>query len=142
MVKKNGKKYKDKTYYGAGVILYHGKKILMQKSDNRKFWEDFGGKTDEEDKDVIYTAFREAKEESNGILSHSYLKKLIKKHPEKCYPVEQNNTYFIYMIYVDREEKSKLKSEKFGECELHDSIPRIVDWVERNVPLHPRIIKL
>lgn len=46
------------------------------------------------------------------------------------------------MIYVDREEKTKLKGDIFRECEIHDGIPRIVERVERNVPLHPRIIKL
>lgn len=46
------------------------------------------------------------------------------------------------MIYVDREEKIKLKGDIFRECEFYDGIPRIVEWVERNVPLHPIIIKL
>ena len=139
MTKKYPKVYKGKTYFGGGVILYNGSKILMQKADNKDYWEDFGGRTDEEDKDVIYSAFREAKEESNNVLNHSYLKKLVKKNPEKCYPLNQSNSYFIYMIYVDREEKAKLKSGKFGECEFHDSISRVVDWVDRDVKLHPRI---
>lgn len=142
MSKKYAKVYKGKTYYGGGVILYNGSKILMQKSENKNYWEDFGGRTDEEDKDVIYSAFREAKEESNGILTHSYLKRLVKNNPNKCYPLKQNNSYFIYMIYVDREEKSKLKPERFGDYEFHDDIPRIVEWVERDVKLHPRIIGL
>ena len=136
------KVYKGKTYYGGGVILYNGNKILMQKADNRNYWEDFGGRTDEEDKDIIYSSFREAKEESNNVLTHSYLKRLIKKNPEKCYHLKQNNSYFIYMIYVDREEKSKLKPGRFGDCEIHDGVPRIVNWVERNVKLHPRILGL
>lgn len=142
MRKKYGKVYKGKTYYGGGVILYNGSKILMQKADNKDYWEDFGGRTDEEDKDVIYSSFREAKEESNGVLTHSFLKRLVKKNPEKCYPLNQTNSYFIYMIYVDREEKSKLKAERFGECEVHDDIPRAVDWVDRDVKLHPRITNL
>lgn len=142
MTKKYGKPYKGKTYYGAGVILYNGSKILMQKSRYENYWEDFGGRTDEEDKNIIYSAYREAKEESNGVLTHSYLKRLVKKNPKKCYPLEQDNSYFIYMIYVDREEKGKLKSERFGDCEIHDGIPRIVEWVERDVKLHPRIIGL
>ena len=133
------KKYKGKDYFGAGVILYNGSKILMQKANNKDYWEDFGGRTDEEDKDIIYSAFREAKEESNGVLTHSYLKRLIKKNKEKCYPLNQINSYFVYMIYVDREEKAKLKSDIFGECEFHDSISRIVEWVDRSVKLHPRI---
>lgn len=142
MRRKYSKTYKGKTYYGAGVILYNGSKILMQKADNKDYWEDFGGRTDEKDKDVIYSAFREAKEESNNVLTHSYLKRLIKKNPEKCYPHEQNNTYFIYMIYVDREEKSNLKSDKFGECEFHDGISRTVEWINRDVKLHPRILQI
>lgn len=142
MRKKYPKVYKGKTFFGGGVILYNGSKILMQKSKNKNYWEDFGGKTDESDKDIVYSAFREAKEESNNVLSHSYLKRLIKKNPEKCYPLQQDNTYFIYMIYVDREEKSKLKEERFGECEFHDKISRIVNWVDRDIKLHPRILNL
>ena len=47
------------------------------------------------------------------------------------------------MIYVDREEKAKLKGERFGECEFHDRIPRVVDWVEKDkVKIHPRILSL
>lgn len=139
---KYAKNYKGKDYFGGGVILYNGSKILMQKGKNKDYWEDFGGRTDKEDKDIIYSAFREAKEESNGVLTHSYLKRLIKKNKEKCYPHQQDNTYFIYMIYVDREEKAKLKAEKFGECEFHDEISRIVNWVDRDVKLHPRITNI
>ena len=142
MNKKYPKIYKGKTYFGAGVILYNGGKILMQKSENKNYWEDFGGKTDETDKSIIYSAYREAKEESNAVLTHSYLKRLVKKNPEKCYPLQQGNTYFIYMIYVDREEKAKLKPERFGVCEFHDKISRVVDWVDKDVKLHPRIINL
>ena len=142
MTKKYGKTYKGKTYYGGGVILYNGSKMLMQKLKYEKYWEDFGGRTDEGDKNIIYSAYREAKEESNSVLTHSYLKRLVKKNPEKCYALQQDNSYFIYMIYVDREEKTKLTPERFGDCEFHDDIPRTVDWVEKDVKLHPRITGL
>ena len=131
--------FKNREYFGAGVILYHGRKILMQKVESRNFWEDFGGKTDRGDKNIIETSFRECEEESNNILNKEYLMAQIEKNPSRCYYLLQNNKYFIYMIYVNRKEKDRLKSEIFGKCEKHDGIERVVEWISRNEKLHPRI---
>jgi len=136
---KQKKIFMNKTFYGGGVILYHGKKLLLQKIEGRDFWEDFGGKTDKEDKDIITTAFRECSEESNKVLNKEFLEELIKLNKKKCYYLLQNNTYFIYVIYVPRVVKDKLDSEIFGEKEFHDNIRRKVEWVDKDVDLHPRI---
>lgn len=141
-MKKYEKKYKGKIFKGAGVILYNKDKILMQKIRGENFWEDFGGRTDEEDRDIITAGFREAKEESNGILKPSYLKSLIEKNPDKKKYLLQDNGYFIVMIYVSGKEKKKLPGHIFGDYEEHDGIERKVEWVDRNVKLHPRILEI
>lgn len=142
MSKKYAKVYKGKTFYGAGVILYNKDKILMQKSRGNNYWEDFGGRTDEEDRDVITSGFREAREESNGVLKTVYLKELMKKNPDKCFYLMQENSYFIIMIYVSGKEKKKLHSNLFGTYEKHDGIERKVEWVSKEEKLHPRILDL
>lgn len=136
---KHKKTFMGKPFYGGGVVLYHGKKLLLQKIDGRDYWEDFGGKTDKEDEDIIETAFREGKEESNEILNREFLEELIELNKKKCYYLLQHNTYFIYVIYVPRIVKDSLTSKKFGESELHDNIKRKVEWVDKDVKLHPRI---
>lgn len=136
---KHKKTFMSKTFYGGGVVLYHGKKLLLQKIEGRDFWEDFGGKTDKEDESIIKTAFREGSEESNKILNTEFLEELINLNKKKCYYLLQNNTYFLYVIYVPRIVKDILIPEKFGDTELHDGIKRKVEWVDKGVSLHPRI---
>jgi len=136
---KHKKTFMKKNFYGGGVILYHGKKLLLQKIEGRDYWEDFGGKTDKEDEDIIETSMREADEESNSVLNKEFLEKLIKLNKKKCYYLLQPNTYFLYVIYVPRSVKEKLTPEKFGDKELHDNILRKVEWVDKDVALHPRI---
>ena len=133
--------FQKKEFFGGGIILYHGKKLLLQKVDNRDFWEDFGGRTDRKDKSILETSFREAKEESNGILNEEFLKEQIQKNKSKCYYILNDNKYFIHMIYVTRKTKEELNSSLFGSKECHDGINRKVEWVSKNgeLKLHPRI---
>lgn len=137
-------KFKGKDFFGSGVVIYHGKKLLLQKVNGQKYYEDFGGRNDSTDKSVIHAAFRECEEESNGVLNEEFLNNQIKKHKEKCYYMLNNNRYFIYMIYVSRKEKEKLTPEIFGDYENHDGIERKVEWVINNekLPLHPRLSKI
>ena len=132
--------FQGKKYLGAGVIIYHRNNVLLQKVKSRDVWEDFGGKTDKEDKNIIETAFRECEEESNGILNKEYLEKLIKLNPKKCYYLLQNNLYFIYMIYVSKKEKEYLEHQDFGDFEIHDNIERKVSWVTLEEKIHDRIL--
>ena len=95
------------------------------------------------DSDLVKKARKqEAKEESNGILKPSYLKSLIEKNPDKKKYLLQDNGYFIVMIYVSGKEKKKLPGHIFGDYEEHDGIERKVEWVDRNVKLHPRILEI
>jgi len=136
---KHKKNFMKRNFYGGGVILYHGKKLLLQKIEGRDFWEDFGGKTDKEDEGIKETSFREADEESNGILNQEFLDQMIKLNKKKCYYLLQPNTYFLYVIYVSRTVKDMLTPEIFGDKEIHDNINRKVEWVDKDVKLHPRI---
>ena len=133
------KKFKNKLYYGGGIILYHNGKILMQKTKDNDYWEDFGGKTDKEDKTIIETAYRECEEESNKVITKEFLSELIDKNPDKCHYLLQSNSYFIYLIFISRKDKEYLKKKDFGDIEKHDKIKREVSWVDLSENLHPRI---
>jgi hypothetical protein len=129
-----------KKYLGAGIIIYHNNKYLLQKVKNKNAWEDFGGKTDKKDKNIIETAFRECEEESNNILNRNYLIDLIEKNPDRCYYLLQDNLYFLYMIYISKKEKEFLENQDFGDFETYDNIERKVSWVSKKENFHPRIL--
>ena len=133
------KKFKNRLFFGGGIILYHNGKILMQKTEDRDYWEDFGGKTDKEDSSVIETAYRECEEESNQVITKEFLSEMIDKNPDKCHYLLQSNSYFIYLIFVSRKDKEYLKSKNFGKMEKHDKIKREVSWIDPSEELHPRI---
>lgn len=137
-------KFKGKEFFGAGVVVYHGKMVLLQKVKGRNFWEDFGGRTDSRDENIIETAFRECSEESNNILNKDFLNLQLKNNKNKCYYILNDNKYFVYMIYVSRKDKKLLDSSLFGKKETHDGIERKVDWVTKddNLILHNRLGKL
>lgn len=136
------KKFKNKTFFGGGIILYHNNKILMQKVAGTGYWEDFGGRCDKEDETIIKTAFRECEEESNYNITTEFLSEMIDKNPDKCHYMLQRNTYFIYLIYISRKDKEKLKLSDFGDIEEHDNIKREVSWIDIDEKLHPRILYL
>ena len=134
-------KEENKSYFGGGVILYHNDKVLLQKVENKDFWEDFGGRTDNKDKTIIETSFREANEESNKILNSEFLEKRLHWQKEKSKKFYQDNLYFIYLIYVSKTCKEKLKPSLFGNKECHDKINRKVEWIsiyDKNFKISPK----
>jgi len=132
---------RNKNFYGGGVILYHNRQLLLQKRDDKEYWEDFGGKTEKVDEKILETALRECHEESNGVISKDFVMKRLQECPKKCHPVYQGNTYFIQLIYITRKQKREMCLEKFGDEECHDGIRRKVEWVRMDSKLHPRIRK-
>ncbi len=122
----------------GGIIMYRYKdgmdepELLMIK--NRGKYEDFGGRTEMVDSCIEETICREADEESNGIFPKDYMIKLIKKiKPVYC----SKSKYMIYFIKTNKE----YNPVEFGDWEIHDGIPRTVEWVKISKLLDKDFVK-
>ena len=120
--------YKSNDVRAAGVLLYKytksGPEFLMIKntSNLNKFYEDFGGKTDQGDKSFIDTVIREAEEESNYEIKKDDIRTLIE---------DSEPLYFKsakYILYIIKAPKDYVPND-FGTKEIYEDIPRIVEWV-------------
>jgi hypothetical protein len=124
----------NKTYeIRAGGVLFYKKNqnmtgefetyLLMIR--NRGKLEDFGGCTDDVDKDIYDTISREVEEESNLIFKRSDIKSRI----EKCVPVIiEKSKYMLFFVSLTESEE-KLTEAQFGTREIHDNIERTVEWI-------------
>lgn len=125
----------QKPVRAAGVIPYsiidgELKFLVISRKDN---YEDFGGKTSEEDISIHQTILREAYEESNGLFSPP----MIYDHlVNPCYIARCK--YIVYFVPVS----SSWKSSDFGDIEYHEKISRKVEWVPIKTFMskrHPRL---
>ncbi len=134
----DAKKEKDVT--AGGVIIYRiiNNKVDLLLSEARGLYEDLGGRTDDDDKDIISTVSREAYEESNKLLDIKSIKKRLKNADPPIYM--KRSKYAVYIIEATKEEE-KLKSEKFGNRELHDDVPRKIKWIPLKKFMLPDILK-
>jgi predicted NUDIX family NTP pyrophosphohydrolase len=131
---------KRKTFYlnsdeskpvtSAGVLLYRyikgNMEVLM--ADARGTFEDLGGIVDTKDKDIMSTATREAFEESNGLINKRKLKSRIKTAP---FVYVEKMKYVVYIVKANNDEKN-LTMADFGKIEVHDNIPRTIQWFPVN----------
>jgi 8-oxo-dGTP pyrophosphatase MutT (NUDIX family) len=104
-------------------------------------YEDIGGKTDFSDSDELDTVSREVNEETNLIISEQIIKQQL--YNSKCIYIPHGK-YILYFIHANSYE-SGLTKECFGDKELHDNIPRTIDWVNienlinNKLNIHPRL---
>lgn len=147
---KRGKKGKDDhplrpTFYmydnmdnpvrAAGIIPYAMKNdklhfLVINRNDR---YEDFGGKTSQEDITLTHTILREAYEESNGIFTPPMIYDYI---VNPCFI--KKSKYVVYFVPIS----PKWMSRDFGDIEHHEQIIRKVEWVPYNKFLtnrHPRL---
>jgi hypothetical protein len=89
---------------------------------SRNNYEDFGGCTDEYDKDIIDTVSREVEEESNNIFSKDIIKEKIK---DSVSIYIKHCKYALYFIELH----DNYDPTDFGNMETHDNISRTVEWV-------------
>lgn len=117
----------SKPVTAAGVIIYRFNSGVMEVllADTRGTFEDLGGRADNDDKDIMSVAAREAHEESNELLSKTKIKNRLKK----ATPI-YGGTKMKYVIYIieANEDEAKLKSSDFGDKENHDNIKRKIKW--------------
>ncbi len=122
----------------GGLILYRYEpdmeepEFLMIKAWGK--YEDFGGRTDLVDTSIEDTICREADEESNGILPMDEMLNIIKnEEPVYC----SKSKYMVYIIKTAK----YYNTEHFGDWEIHDGIPRTVEWVKLSNLLYKKFIK-
>lgn len=113
----------------AGGILFYkiednSVKFLMIR--NRDRYEDFGGCTDNCDKNIQDTIAREVEEESNKLFSKSnILERMGKTEPI----INKTSKYLLYILkLVDHE--LQFTGNEFGTHETHDDIDRTVEIVD------------
>jgi hypothetical protein len=112
----------------GGAIFYKIDKnstVQFLMLNSRGKYEDFGGKTDIKDKTINHTIAREVDEESN----HIFIKKNILKRINNLTPCyTRKSKYQIYFIKLT-ETESLLDVSIFGDKEIHDNIPRTVEYI-------------
>lgn len=119
----------ENSIRAGGVLLYKftedtdEPEYLMINKEGK--YEDFGGRTDIIDKCINDTIVRECQEESNNIINKvDIYPAMLKSKPVYC-PRGK------YMVYVVKTQNSYEPSQ-FGDREIHDDIPRTVEWVKHS----------
>ncbi len=122
----------------GGLLLYRYEtdmdepEFLMIKAWGK--YEDFGGRTDMIDNSIEDTICREADEESNGILPMKDMLQLIEnKEPAYC----PKSKYMVYVVKINQ----KYDPTTFGDWEIHDGIPRTVEWIKLSQILDKKFVK-
>jgi len=138
-----------KPIKAGGVLIYkkHNKqiKVLMIKTSYKNIdrYEDIGGKTDYNDTNELDTVSREVNEETNQIIDEQIIKQQLQEVHNKCIYIAHGK-YILYLIRANIYE-SGLTKECFGNKELHDNIPRTIDWINiesiinNKLNIHPRL---
>ncbi len=127
----------------AGSLIYRINKdkndieFLLIHNFKRNFYEDFGGHTNFDDKNVFDTIARETNEESNYNLKFKSVKKRVMKSKLKVYI--KKSKYLIYFIKATDTESNLVKSD-FGNIEELDKIKRTVNWYPVNKILKKEFI--
>jgi hypothetical protein len=120
----------------GGVLLYDSNLNFFMIVSSRGY-EDFGGKIDENDKDIYDCVAREAYEESNGIFNKSSIKRRIKK----VKPIyNKKSKYLLFVIPMTKKEEN-ISEKDFGKMEKYDKIKRNVELVPINKLLSSNFIK-
>ena len=123
----------------GGVILYRIKdnELQLLLMTNRGKYEDLGGTSENKDKDILNTVAREVSEESNQLIDK---KSILDRIKISDYILSKTSKYILFIIKANKYE-SELVSEQFGDKEIHDDIPRIIDWIPLSEFLNSETIK-
>lgn len=121
-----------KPIRAGGVIIYRkiNNKIqfllIKKKYNDIERYEDIGGKTDINDITSYDTIAREVSEETNSVINEGIMKYQLSKSSNIYVPYSK---YLLYLVQANVYERN-LKSNYFGNKEIHDDINRTIVWVD------------
>lgn len=139
-----------RSYVSSGVLFFTEDKegniyFMLQKITGHSWiYEDFGGKSSEEDTSIKDVAFRECCEELNNEagITMDFLRS--KKAIEYLIP---QSKYVLYLIELPYSFKETVDMSVFGDKEILCEVPRTVTWLSyRDLmncydnEIHPRLI--
>ena len=118
----------------AGGVLYYKKvgdsiEILLIKRDDKDYYEDVGGKTSPEDKNVFDTVAREVDEETNKKMPYEIVMEQIKKSPS----IYVKNSKYILFLVEATPEQQLFTTEDFSNLETHENVSRTIHWVDMSI---------
>lgn len=132
--------YEEINEIKAGGILFYRYNEITNENDfllinSRNNYEDFGGRTDQVDSNIIDTISREVYEESNCIFEKDFIIKKIENNDEKIYI-----PYCKYLLYIVKlDDFYEIKD--FGDTEIHDNIKRTCEWIPQSKFMENAFIK-
>lgn len=123
----------------AGGVLYYKKvgdsiELLLIKRDDKDYYEDVGGKTSPEDKNVFDTVAREVDEETNKKMPYEVVMEQIKKAPS----IYVNNSKYILFLVEATPEQQLFTTEDFSNLETHENISRTIHWVDMSIYMNKK----
>lgn len=120
----------SQTISACGCLFYKKttkELLLISYTDpNWPNYDDFGGTIDEDDNTVYETICRETAEETNGVISEIFLRKIIKL---KKYNQFYNSLCKYFFITVCVDDTFYPNTDVFGNFEEEDKISRTIKWV-------------
>ena len=141
--KENSNNSPDKVipFRAAGMCFYveNPLRIMMIKSKDRGY-EFPGGKIDQKDQDLLYTAIRESVEETNCKIfkKHAnniektilYLKNYISRNSSIRWMPEFKFKYGLFLIRLPN--TSVFSTEVYGQMEEFEKIDRTISWLSKD----------
>ena len=123
----------SKPIRAGGVLFFNYNKSRIELLMIKKFskylkYEDIGGKTSECDNNIYETVAREVSEETNNVINFIIIKNQL--HLAKCIYIPHAK-YLLFIVKANSYER-RLKTEIFGNKEIHDDINRTIEWVNSN----------
>lgn len=109
----------------CGVTFYsfHEGQMLLLLMKTSKWYEDIGGKTECNDKNIYFTCAREVNEETNGVIEFDEIYQSL-QHAKLS--ISRKSKYVSFYVEIPWFENTEI----FGDYELHEINKRSFQWID------------